>query len=93
MIRSDLLDIDYINSLPQPFLGRALGGREWHINDFDVESGMLRINVSGCLQLMHIGDFTAFRDADQIWRSADAFYADALPEDRIKINMNYTQRQ
>lgn len=78
----DLLDMAYINSLPQPFIGRALGGWEWPIYDIDVQTGLLRIDVCGLLEAKHISDFTAFRDSAGVTHSADGFYADAISEER-----------
>lgn len=78
----DSLDMNYINSLPQPFIGRELGGWEWPINDFEVETGLLRIDVCGKLQVKHISDFTHFTDGNGVARKADAFYSDATPEER-----------
>jgi hypothetical protein len=79
---SDTLDMDYINSLPQPFIGRELGGWEWPINDFEVGTGLLRIDVCGLLEVKHIADFTMFRDANGVEHSAEGFYSDAIPEER-----------
>ena len=82
----DVLDMAYINSLPQPFIGRDVGGWEWPINDFEVSTGLLRIDVCGLLQVKTIGDFTSFTDGDGVKHLADAFYSDALPEDRAPIS-------
>lgn len=81
--RADVLDMAYINSLPQPFMGKQLGGWWWPIHDFEVASGMLRMDVSGLLQVSSVGDFTRFRDGNGDERSSEAFYSDALPEDRV----------
>ncbi len=78
----DKLDMAYINSLPQPFIGRELGGFEWPIYDICVETGLIRIDVMGKLSIKHISDFTAFRDEAGTTHSADAFYSDATEEDR-----------
>lgn len=81
---TDLLDMDYINSLPQPFLGRTLGtgNWEWEIHDIEVQTGLVRINVCGLLEVKHISDFSLFRDMNGVEHSPDGFYSDALPEDR-----------
>lgn len=84
---SDTLDMEYINSLPQPFIGRELGGYRWPIHDFEVGTGLLRIDVCGKLQVKHIGDFTNFIDGDGIARSSEAFYSDATPEEREPVEI------
>lgn len=81
----DTLDMAYINSLPQPFIGRGLDGWEWPINDFEVSTGMLRIDVCGLLQVKTISDFTSFRDVNGVRHPAGGFYADAIPEERQPI--------
>lgn len=73
----DLLDMDYINSLPQPFMGRMLGGSWWPVSDFEVQTGLMRIDVCGLLQVTDIGEFTAFRDGSGKEHDAEDFYADA----------------
>jgi hypothetical protein len=83
--QEDVLDMTYINSLPQPFIGRELGGWEWPINDFEVGTGLLRIDVSGLLQVKSIADFTSFKDGYGNVHSAEGFYVDATPEDRIAV--------
>lgn len=77
---SDRLRMDYINSLPQPFMARFYGGDEWPIYDIEVGTGLLRIDVSGKLQVMHIGDVKFFRDADGVEHASDTFYTDYEPE-------------
>jgi hypothetical protein len=85
---SDILDMAYINSLPQPFLGRMWGrsdDRLWPIHDIEVATGLVRIDVCGLLEVKHIGDFKSFRDANGTEHSAEGFFADALPEERAAI--------
>jgi hypothetical protein len=81
----DKLDMAYINSLPQPFMGRTLGGWWWPINDFEVQTGLIRIDVCGKLEVKEIGDFTAFRDGAGVERGAEAFYVDANEEERAAV--------
>lgn len=85
---NDKLDMEYINSLPQPFLGRMLVDKNnwWPVNDFEVGTGLLRIDVCGKLQVTHIQEFSCFKDGNGVERSADAFYSDANDEDRIPID-------
>jgi hypothetical protein len=79
---NDLLDMAYINSLPQPFVGRMLGGYWWPIYDLEVETGLVRIDVCGLLDVKHISDFTAFRDDTGYVHPAEGFYIDATQEER-----------
>lgn len=70
----DLLNMEYINSLPQPFIARFVGGDTWEVYDIDVETGLLRINVCGRLQIMSIGEVTSFIDANGDEHDAESFY-------------------
>jgi hypothetical protein len=74
---ADLLRMDYINSLPQPFIARFYGGDEWPMHDIDVQTGLLRIDVCGKLEAKHIGDVRFFVDANGVEHDADDFYEDA----------------
>lgn len=70
----DLLKLDYINSLPQPFIARFVGGSEWPVYDIDVETGLLRIDVCGLLEVRDIGEVKSFLDASFVEHSAESFY-------------------
>jgi hypothetical protein len=52
------------------------GGDEWPLESIDVQTGMMRIDVCGKLQVKHIGDVREFIDADGDRHSADSFYVD-----------------
>jgi len=71
----DLLDMDYINSLPHPLWARHLGSW-WPVHDIEVQTGLLRIEVSGELDVLHIGGVVGFRDGGGTERAADDFYSD-----------------
>lgn len=75
----DLLNMDYINSLPQPFICVFYGGSEWPLNDIDVETGLLRIDVCGLLEVKHIGDVKVFRDSNGVEHPAGDFYDEDEP--------------
>lgn len=72
----DLLRMDHINRLPQPFIAHFYGGDEWPVYDIEVQTGMMRIDVVGKLQVKHIGEARYFRDADGIEHDAESFYSD-----------------
>lgn len=80
----DLLDMAYINSLPQPLFVRE-GGSEWPVHDICVQTGLMRIDACGMLDVTNINKFCTFRDADGFEHSADGFYLGATPEDRIPL--------
>lgn len=69
----DLLRIDYINSLPQPFVANFFGGEEWPVHDIEIETGLLRIDVVGKLQIKHVSEVNFFIDADGVKHDSDTF--------------------
>lgn len=76
---SDLLRMDYINSLPQP-LWALKGTVWWPVYDIDVQTGLYRIDVMGKLDICHIGDTLRFRDADGVINDSETFYVDYKEE-------------
>ncbi|MEE8599414.1 MAG: hypothetical protein V3S69_07940 [Dehalococcoidales bacterium] len=73
---SDLLRLAYINSLPQPFMVTFFGGDMWPLYDICVETGLLRIDVCGMLDVMSIGEVNFFTDIDGTKHEAETFYSD-----------------
>lgn len=73
--------MDYINALPQPLWVRKVGEKEFHfpLFDIDVETGMLRTDVCGMLDVGHIADVAEFRDADGGIHDSETFYTDYVP--------------
>ncbi|MCB1719220.1 MAG: hypothetical protein KDK05_29145 [Candidatus Competibacteraceae bacterium] len=69
-----MLRMDYINSLPQPFVATLPGGHEWPVFDIDAETGMLRIDASGMLEAKFITDVLCFTDASGLQHDPDTFY-------------------
>ena len=60
---SDVLRMDYINSLPQPFTARFCGDTWWWpVIDFAVDIGCLRIDVSGLSQVKSFGEVMEIED-------------------------------
>lgn len=78
---SDLLRMDYINSLPHPFLARFCGDKIWWpVNDFEVQTGLMRIDVCGKLQVKHFGEVMEIMDGDHCHHDPDTFYTDWEPQ-------------
>lgn len=76
---NDLLRMDYINSLPQPFIIQQYDGWKWPLESIDVETGCLRFDVCGKLQVSHISDVRLFIDADGCEHDPDDFYLEEQP--------------
>jgi hypothetical protein len=74
---ADLLDFDWINSLGQLYTSQYSGtGTWWPVYDIEVQTGLLRIDVCGKLQIMHIDDVMKFKDDGGTEYSCDDFYCD-----------------
>ena len=79
---SDLLRMEYINSLPQPFMAVFYGGDKWPVYDIEVETGLFRIDVVGKLQVCEIGDVNYFIDESGIEHDSESFYLDYEPPNK-----------
>lgn len=75
----DRLRMDFINSLPQPLWADTFGA-EWPIYDIDVQTGLLRIDVCGMLEVKHIDDLRSIRDDGGTVRDIEVFYCDYLED-------------
>ncbi|HGE8503715.1 hypothetical protein ACYZFV_15590 [Serratia ureilytica] len=76
-MKAEMLNIELINSLPGPLWGSESGkDRWWPIHDIDVQTGLLRIDVCGLLEVKHILDFHVIRDDAQTMHAPDDFYLD-----------------
>lgn len=72
---SDLLNMELINSLQQP-LWVSKNGKDWWwpVQDICVQTGLVRIDVSGLLQTTHLSDWSHVRDYAQTIHDPDSFY-------------------
>lgn len=70
----DLLNMGHINSLPHPLMARV-SGWDWQVHDIEVQTGLLRILVSGLTEVLHIGDVLYFTDSNGVVHDAESFYA------------------
>ncbi len=75
-MKPDLLDMDYINGLPQPLFLMDGPKWTWPVNDIEVQTGLFRIDVMGRLEVKRIGDAIRFRDSDGTVHLADDLYLD-----------------
>lgn len=72
---TDLINMELINSLPQP-LWVSENGKDWWwpVQDIDVQSGLVRIDVCGILQVNHLSHWLYMRDDAQVIHDPDDFY-------------------
>ena len=76
---ADLLDMEYINSLPQP-----LWDDGWPVHDIEVSSGLYRIDVCGLLEVRHMDRCRSMKDATGRHHYTGDFYVDPeMWEDRF----------
>lgn len=75
---NDKLRLDYINSLPQPFVAKLLGDKTfmYGVECIDVETATLRIDVCGLLQVIGISEVREFRDDAGNVHDPDTFWVD-----------------
>ena len=73
---ADKLDIGALNSLPQPFLARFVGGDVWPIYDICVETGLTRIDVCGKLDIKDFCEITHLTDCDGQTHETEQFWLD-----------------
>lgn len=72
---SDLLDAEFVNGLPQPLLSLDYGSDVWWpVHDIDIQTGLMRIDVCGLLQIKRVGDVRTFKDADGTCHASESFY-------------------
>lgn len=75
---TDLLRLDFINSLPQPLWVRKWGrdSFDWPLYEICVETGLMKIDVCGMLDRLHIGDVAQFKDDAGNVYDSEVFYTD-----------------
>lgn len=71
---ADKLKLESINALPGPLLARFVGGDIWPVADIDVETGLMRIDVCGLLEVKQFADVTQITDGDHEKHDADSFW-------------------
>lgn len=75
---ADTLDEDIINGMPQPFIVRLCGDKEtwWPLHDVDVETGLMRINVCGLLEVKRFSEVMEICDGHGRSHNPETFYLD-----------------
>ena len=72
---TDKLDMNAINSLEGPLQARFCGDTWiWPIYDIDVETGLMRIDVSGKTDIKHYSELAEIRDVSGATYDPDIFW-------------------
>lgn len=74
---TDRLCMGYINSLPQPFVVRFYGSHDWwEVHDIDVETGLMRFNVCGLLDVKHFAEVAQIKSVDGDEHDPESYWLD-----------------
>lgn len=79
---SDILDYDWINSLGQLYAN--VMETWWPVHDIEVQTGLMRIDVCGKLDVMDLHDARRFKNDDGEEFEVDDFYLDSERATGIK---------
>lgn len=71
---ADLLNMEFINSLSHPLYACERSGWKWPVHDIDVETGMMRIDVSGQLQVTRLEEYSFIEDSDGVLHEIECLY-------------------
>lgn len=78
MIVNDKLSLAKMNSLPYPLTAVFVGGDEWQVESIDAETGLMRILVSGMLEVREFAELRSLKDVEGNEHVADLFYTDDI---------------
>lgn len=76
----DKIDMLKFNSLPHPVTARMCGGSEWPIETLDVQTGLMRLDVCGKIDLTHFAEVKTLIDVDGGEHDPEDFWLDDLTE-------------
>ena len=79
---TDRLDMNAINQMAQPLMVRFVGSKwEWPVYDIDVQTGLMRIDVMGKLDVKRFVEVAEITDADGGRHNPDDFWLEQSDED------------
>lgn len=78
---ADKLRMDYINSLPQPFVAKFYPSDKygWPVESIEVECALIRIDVCGKLEVKSFADVVSIMDDSGMVHDPETFWADWRP--------------
>lgn len=71
---ADKLDMNAINALQHPLSAVMIGGSRWPIYDIDVETGLMRLDVVGKLDVSHFVEVRTIIDGDHGEHDPEQFW-------------------
>lgn len=75
--KHDKLNMEKLNALPGPLMARFCGDTyPWPVYDIDVQTGMMRIDVCGLLDVKHFGDVMELQDGNGDNHDPDQYWID-----------------
>lgn len=77
VLNGDKLDIVKFNALRGPVTARMCGGGEWWIETLDVQTGAMRLDVCGQIDLSHFIEVIELVDINGVTYDPDDFWVDA----------------
>lgn len=72
----DLLNGGRFNALPSPVTAKMCGGDEWWVESLDVQTGLMRLDVCGQIDLRHFGEVIMLTDINGVTYDPDSFWID-----------------
>lgn len=77
---TDLLKMDYINSLPQPFYVQFFGSESWWpVVSICVETGFMQLDACGKIFCECIGSVKSIKDQNFNLHDPETFYQEEIP--------------
>ena len=73
----DILDGEKFNKLPSPVTARMCSGSEWWIETLDVQTGAMRLDVCGQIDLSHFSEVIELIDYNGYKHNPDDFWLEA----------------
>ena len=72
----DVLNADALNALQGPLMAKFAGGWEWPVHDIEVETALMRIDVSGLLEAKSFCEVMTLTDIEGVEFNAEDFWVD-----------------
>ncbi len=82
--KGDILKLKEFNALPSPVTARMCGGGEYWIESLCVQTGFMRLDVSGQIDHSEFSMVKILIDSDGVEHEPDDFWIDELSQEPAK---------